>query len=66
MRGTLGAKKNPTKLAKRIGVNGATFVSFVRSNVVLMGVRVTEALRAAIVQIIARAGLSPGIKVAIA
>ena len=66
MRGAFGARKNPTKLANRIGVNGAKLVSFVKSNVVLTGVRVTAALSAAIVQIMARAGLSPGIKTAIA
>jgi hypothetical protein len=62
----LGARKNPTKLAKRMGVKGANAVSFVRSKVVLMGVRVTAAFSAAIVQIMARAGFSPGIKTAIA
>jgi hypothetical protein len=66
MRGAFGARKNPTKLANKIGVNGAKLVSFVNSNVVLTGVRVTAALSAAIVQIMARAGLSPGIKTAIA
>ncbi len=66
MRGAFGARKNPTKLANKIGVNGAKLVSFVKSNVVLTGVRVTAALSPAIVQIMARAGLSPGIKTAIA
>src|SRR4028119_1717900 len=66
MRGALGARKNPTKLAKRMGVKGAILVSFANNKVVLTGVRVTAALRPAIVQIIARAGFSPGIKVAIA
>lgn len=66
IRGTLGARKNPTKLAKRMGVKGAKLVSLERSKVVLIGVRVTEAFSAAIVQIIAKAGLIPGIKAAVA
>ncbi len=43
IKGTLGARQNPTKLAKRIGVKGAKAVSFVKSKVVLTGVRVTAA-----------------------
>ena len=58
----MGARKNPIKLAKRIGVKGLKLVSFDSSKVVLIGVRVTAAFTAAIVQIVARAGLTPGIK----
>ena len=62
----MGARKNPIKLAKRIGVKGLNPVSFVKSKVVLTGVRVTAAFSAAIVQIIARTGFSPGSKMATA
>ena len=66
IRGTLGARKNPTKLAKRMGVNGAKLANLDKSKVVLTGVRVTAAFSAAIVQIIAKAGFSPGINAATA
>lgn len=49
-----------------MGVKGVKLVSLLRSKVVLIGVRVTAAFKAAIVQIIARAGFSPGIKAATA
>jgi len=62
--GHFRSKKKPIKLAKRMGVKGLTLVSFV-SKVVLTGVRVLP-FKAAIVQIIARAGFNPGIKAAIA
>ena len=61
-----GAKKKPTRLAKRIGVKVLTPVNFASSRVVLMGVRVTVEFRAAITQIIAKVSLDAGLMIAIA
>ena len=60
MKGSLGERKKPTRLANKIGVSGENPVNLVNNNVVLIGVRVTAALSAAITAIIVNTGLSPG------
>jgi hypothetical protein len=61
IKGCRGAKKKPTILAKRIGVNVLNPVNLASNKVVLIGVRVTVVFRAAITQIMAKVSLHPGI-----
>jgi hypothetical protein len=66
MKGYRGAKKKPTRLAKRIGVKVLNPVNLASSRVVLIGVLVTVEFRAAITQIIAKVSLDAGLMIAIA
>ena len=66
MKGYRGAKKKPTRLAKRIDVKVLNPVNLASSRVVLIGVRVTVEFRAAITQIIAKVSLDAGLMIAIA
>src|SRR5690606_23628454 len=60
IKGILGAKKYPVKLANRMGIKCPKPVKVANNMVVLMGVRVTQALTAAIQLTTARVSLVEG------
>ena len=60
MKGVLGAKKKPVRLANIMGTKYAKPVNVDRRMMVLIGVRVTQELIAAIQQMAIRARFCPG------